>query len=84
VTPSGLLSIIIGTVTAMREIFQIKFPNFPYAGDMSSQPLLSLALSLQVRLNDVRKRGGISLTGEGLDIAGVVAVARLVRRCVIS
>jgi hypothetical protein len=45
---------------------------------MSSRPLLSLALNLQTRLEEVRKCGEISLTGHGLDIAAVAAVARLV------
>ena len=52
----------------------------PYLGHMSSRPLLSLALSLQARLEEFRECGKISLVGHGLNIAAVVAVARLVLR----
>lgn len=47
---------------------------------MSSLPLLSLALRLQTRLEELRECGRISLLGRDLDIAGVVAIARSVAR----
>lgn len=47
---------------------------------MSPRPLLTLALGFQARLDEYRKCGTISLVGYGLDVAAVVAVARLVFR----
>jgi hypothetical protein len=55
-----------------------KYMKSFYRDLMSSRPLLSLALSLQDRLDDFRERGKISLVGYGLNVAAVVAVARLV------
>lgn len=45
---------------------------------MSPRPLLFLALSLQARLDELREYGSIPLSGHGLDLAAVVAVARFV------
>ena len=47
---------------------------------MSSRPLLTLALSLHDRLDELSNRGQIHLVGYDLDVAAVAAVARLVSR----
>lgn len=63
---------------SILRVYQSTPINSPYFSHMSSRPLLSLALSLQTRLEEFRESGKISLVGHGLNIAAVVAVARLV------
>jgi hypothetical protein len=63
-------------------LFPPEAPNLStiptYPSNTPHHSLLALALSLQARLEKFRRLQKISLSGHGLDIAAVTAIARFV------